>query len=170
MAADMREFASNGWLNIAGGCCGTTPAHIRAIADAVRGRAPHILSTVQRYTRFSGLEPLVLRPDEAVRFTFLPRGLRPTDVAATWKAGGQDILSDLRKRHIGYVLQTGGLLPYLTVGENIGTVPRLLGWDKARTAARVDELMTLFQLDPAQFRDRRTIRSEVSGFGPVHGR
>jgi hypothetical protein len=53
--------------------------------------------------------------------------LRPTDVAATWKAGGQDTLSDLRKRHIGYVLQTGGLLPYLTVGENIGLSRRLLG-------------------------------------------
>ena len=37
MSADLREFASNGWLNIAGGCCGSTPAHIRAIAEAVRG-------------------------------------------------------------------------------------------------------------------------------------
>ncbi|MBZ5662340.1 MAG: methionine synthase [Acidobacteriia bacterium] len=63
MAADLRDFASNGWLNIAGGCCGTTPAHIRAIADAVRGLAPHVLSKPERYTRFSGLEPLVLRPD-----------------------------------------------------------------------------------------------------------
>ena len=37
MAADLHDFASNGWLNIAGGCCGTTPAHIKAIAEAVRG-------------------------------------------------------------------------------------------------------------------------------------
>ena len=63
MAADLRDFASNGWLNIAGGCCGSTPAHIRAIADALRGLAPHVLSKPERYTRFSGLEPLVLRPD-----------------------------------------------------------------------------------------------------------
>jgi 5-methyltetrahydrofolate--homocysteine methyltransferase len=63
MSADMREFASNGWLNIAGGCCGTTPAHIQAIAEAVRGLKPHALSKPERYTRFSGLEPLVLRPD-----------------------------------------------------------------------------------------------------------
>jgi 5-methyltetrahydrofolate--homocysteine methyltransferase len=63
MAADLHDFASNGWLNIAGGCCGSTPAHIRAIADAVRGLAPHVLSKPERYTRFSGLEPLVLRPD-----------------------------------------------------------------------------------------------------------
>ena len=63
MAADLHDFASNGWLNIAGGCCGTTPAHIRAIAEAVRGLAPHVLAKPERYTRFSGLEPLVLRPD-----------------------------------------------------------------------------------------------------------
>jgi 5-methyltetrahydrofolate--homocysteine methyltransferase len=63
MSADMRDFASNGWLNIAGGCCGTTPAHIRAIAEAVRGIPPHVVSKQERYTRFSGLEPLVLRPD-----------------------------------------------------------------------------------------------------------
>ena len=63
MSADLREFALNGWLNIAGGCCGSTPAHIRAIAEAVRGVKPHVLSKPERYTRFSGLEPLVLRPD-----------------------------------------------------------------------------------------------------------
>jgi 5-methyltetrahydrofolate--homocysteine methyltransferase len=63
MSADMRDFAANGWLNIAGGCCGTTPAHIQAIAAAVRGIQPHELSKPQRYTRFSGLEPLVLRSD-----------------------------------------------------------------------------------------------------------
>jgi 5-methyltetrahydrofolate--homocysteine methyltransferase len=63
MAVDLRDFASNGWLNIAGGCCGTTPAHIRAIADAVRGLPPHVLCKPERYTRLSGLEPLVLRPD-----------------------------------------------------------------------------------------------------------
>jgi 5-methyltetrahydrofolate--homocysteine methyltransferase len=63
MSADMHDFASNGWLNIAGGCCGTTPAHIAAIAKAVRGLPPHVQSKPERYTRFSGLEPLVLRPD-----------------------------------------------------------------------------------------------------------
>ena len=39
MAELLREFAENGWLNIVGGCCGTTPDHIRAIAEAVRGPA-----------------------------------------------------------------------------------------------------------------------------------
>jgi 5-methyltetrahydrofolate--homocysteine methyltransferase len=63
MSADLHEFAANGWLNIAGGCCGTTPAHIKAIAEAVRALPPHLLSKPERYTRLSGLEPLVLRPD-----------------------------------------------------------------------------------------------------------
>ncbi|MGB6233050.1 MAG: methionine synthase [Candidatus Acidiferrales bacterium] len=63
MAADLRDFAANGWLNIAGGCCGSTPAHIRAIAAAVKGLKPHVLSKPEPYTRFSGLEPLVIRPD-----------------------------------------------------------------------------------------------------------
>ena len=63
MAADLKDFAASGWLNIVGGCCGSTPPHIRAIAEAVRGLAPHVLSQPERFTRLSGLEPLVLRPD-----------------------------------------------------------------------------------------------------------
>jgi len=58
------------------------------------------------------------------------------------------------RRRMGYVIQGHGLFPHRTVGQNIATVPKLLGWDRARTAARVDELLTLFQLDPAQYRDR----------------
>jgi 5-methyltetrahydrofolate--homocysteine methyltransferase len=63
MAEDLKSFASNGWLNIVGGCCGTTPAHIRAIAHAVRDIAPHIPQRPPPYTRLSGLEPLSLRPE-----------------------------------------------------------------------------------------------------------
>jgi 5-methyltetrahydrofolate--homocysteine methyltransferase len=63
MAADLRDFASNGWLNIVGGCCGTTPAHIRAIADAVRACPPRAPSTPEPFTRLSGLEPLTIRPE-----------------------------------------------------------------------------------------------------------
>jgi len=63
MAQMMREWAENGWLNIAGGCCGTTPEHIRAIAEAVRNCPPRIPPHVERYTRLSGTQPLVIRPD-----------------------------------------------------------------------------------------------------------
>src|SRR6058998_2254650 len=57
------EFARNGWLNIVGGCCGTTPEHIKAIADAVRGLKPRAIPRPEPYLRLSGLEPLTFRPD-----------------------------------------------------------------------------------------------------------
>ncbi|MGN7868057.1 ABC transporter ATP-binding protein [Paracoccus sp. 22332] len=60
----------------------------------------------------------------------------------------------LLRRRIGYAIQGHGLFPHRTVAQNIATVPRLLGWPRAQTAARVDELLDLFQLDPALFRDR----------------
>ncbi len=63
MAAILREFAESGFLNIVGGCCGTTPAHIKAIAEAVAGCAPRCLPTIAPYTRLSGLEPLTIRPE-----------------------------------------------------------------------------------------------------------
>jgi 5-methyltetrahydrofolate--homocysteine methyltransferase len=63
MAEELREFAAAGWLNLVGGCCGSTPEHIRAIAEAVRGLAPHVLSKPESYSRFSGLEALTIRPD-----------------------------------------------------------------------------------------------------------
>ena len=63
MAADLREFAANGWVNMVGGCCGSTPAHIRAIRQAVSGLPPRVPPTVEPYSRFSGLEPLVIRPE-----------------------------------------------------------------------------------------------------------
>ena len=58
------------------------------------------------------------------------------------------------RREIGYAIQQIGLFPHLTAGQNIATVPRLLGWDEARIRARVDELLELVSLDPAQTRDR----------------
>ncbi len=63
LAPQLREWAENGWLNIVGGCCGTTPSHITRIAEAVRGVKPHPLSTVEPYTRLSGLEAVTIRPD-----------------------------------------------------------------------------------------------------------
>ena len=61
---------------------------------------------------------------------------------------------DELRRHIGYVIQGAGLFPHFTVGDNIAIVPKLLKWDKDRIAARVDELLDLVSLDPAQYRDR----------------
>lgn len=70
---------------------------------------------------------MILRPNESDVFTFCPRPNDGThDIAAAWESAAVDQLSDLRSRHIGYVLQYGGLLPYLTVRENINLSRRLL--------------------------------------------
>ena len=58
------------------------------------------------------------------------------------------------RRDIGYAIQQIGLFPHLTVSDNIATVPRLLGWDKERIRARVDQLLELVSLDPHETRDR----------------
>ena len=63
LAPQLRDWAENGWLNVVGGCCGTTPAHIKLIAEAVRGLPPRPIPTVEPYTRLSGLEALTIRPD-----------------------------------------------------------------------------------------------------------
>lgn len=58
------------------------------------------------------------------------------------------------RRRIGYVIQHVGLFPHRTVAQNVGTVPGLLGWDRARTRARVEELLALVGLDPARYARR----------------
>ena len=80
MAQLVGEFADNGWLNIVGGCCGTTPDHIRAIAERVRDVAPHRKTAISNYTRLSGSRPLVVRPES----NFLMIGER-TNVAGSRK-------------------------------------------------------------------------------------
>jgi 5-methyltetrahydrofolate--homocysteine methyltransferase len=63
MAAEIGEWAENGWLNIVGGCCGTTPEHIKAIADAVSGNPPREVPEIPRKLRLSGLEATNIGPD-----------------------------------------------------------------------------------------------------------
>jgi osmoprotectant transport system ATP-binding protein len=89
------------------------------------------------------------------------RLIEPT--AGTISIGGQDIrdrsVTDLR-RSIGYVIQQVGLFPHRTIAQNIATVPRLLGWDKRRTATRVEELAALVGLDKSML---RRYPAELSG-------
>ncbi|MGN6517158.1 MAG: homocysteine S-methyltransferase family protein, partial [Rhizomicrobium sp.] len=63
MAALIGEFARSGLVNIVGGCCGTTPDHIKALGEAVRGIEPRAVPQKPRYMRLSGLEPFTLTPD-----------------------------------------------------------------------------------------------------------
>ncbi len=67
MASEMRvhieDFANSGFVNIVGGCCGTTPDHIRAMAEGVVGLKPRQKNKLKKQTRLSGLEPLIIRPE-----------------------------------------------------------------------------------------------------------
>lgn len=71
--------------------------------------------------------------------------------------GGQNVIdvevTELRRK-IGYAIQGHGLFPHRTVAQNIATVPQLLDWDSRRIAKRVEELLGLFNLDPATFADK----------------
>ncbi|MCY0990769.1 ATP-binding cassette domain-containing protein [Nannocystis sp. ILAH1] len=70
---------------------------------------------------------------------------------------GEDVRTlpgPLLRRRVGYVFQRLGLFPHMTVAENIGVTPSLLGWPRARIDARVDELLAMVELDPAEFRER----------------
>jgi osmoprotectant transport system ATP-binding protein len=71
--------------------------------------------------------------------------------------GGRSVLErrpDELRREIGYVIQQIGLFPHLTIAENVATVPKLLGWDRARIAGRTTELLELVGLDPGEMRGR----------------
>jgi osmoprotectant transport system ATP-binding protein len=71
--------------------------------------------------------------------------------------GGESVLKrdpTKLRREIGYVIQQIGLFPHLTVAENIATVPRLLGWDRERIDDRVQELLSLIGMDPAEIGPR----------------
>jgi osmoprotectant transport system ATP-binding protein len=83
------------------------------------------------------------------------RLIEPTSGRIT--IGGEDALSlnpDRLRRKVGYAIQQAGLFPHFTVAQNIAVVPGLLGWDRKRVNARVEEMMDLVGLDPKEFHDR----------------
>ncbi|MGX1804224.1 ABC transporter ATP-binding protein [Nocardia sp. NPDC055321] len=83
------------------------------------------------------------------------RLIEPSSGAIT--IDGRDVLGmnpDQLRRGIGYSIQQAGLFPHLSVAKNVATVPGLIGWDRRRVAARVDEMLDLVGLDPDTFRDR----------------
>jgi osmoprotectant transport system ATP-binding protein len=90
------------------------------------------------------------------------RMIEPTGGSIIYE--GEDVTdvdpNELRRR-IGYVIQQVGLFPHQTIAENIATVPKLLKWPKEKINARVDELLELIGMDPAEYRDRYP--SELSG-------
>mgnify|MGYP001028561325 CR=1 FL=1 len=91
---------------------------------------------------------LALRPDGAETFSFHPEHRGPTDLLGLWERRDLDGLGRLRGAHIGYVLQTGGLLSFLTARENIALSCRLLGRDPAGLVERLAERLGIgSQLD-----------------------
>ncbi|WAL65526.1 ATP-binding cassette domain-containing protein [Amycolatopsis cynarae] len=83
------------------------------------------------------------------------RLIEPTSGRIT--IGGEDALGlepDRLRRKIGYAIQQAGLFPHFTVAQNIAVVPGLLGWERKRIDDRVDEMLDLVGLDPAEFRNR----------------
>ena len=63
MASVVEDFMKEGWINIIGGCCGTTPLHIRKIAELSKSYRPRLIPEIKRYTRLSGLEALTITPE-----------------------------------------------------------------------------------------------------------
>jgi osmoprotectant transport system ATP-binding protein len=83
------------------------------------------------------------------------RIIEPTGGSIT--IDGEDVLSldqNTLRRRIGYVIQQIGLFPHMTIAENVSVVPKLLGWSKEKTAARVEELLSVVELDPKTFLNR----------------
>jgi osmoprotectant transport system ATP-binding protein len=84
--------------------------------------------------------------------------------AGTITLDGRDVRTlrpETLRRNIGYVIQSVGLFPHLSVAANIATVPELLRWDRSRIARRVEEMLTLVGMDPGLYRDRYP--SQLSG-------
>ena len=149
----------------------TTRADLSAIANAqggVRIELDQVTKTYPGQTA-SAVESfsMTVEPGELVMFVgpsgcgktttmkMVNRIIEPT--SGSIRIDGQDVLRldpDQLRRHIGYVIQQIGLFPHFTIAENIAVVPKLLGWSKARVAARVEELLHTVQLDPVQFADR----------------
>jgi len=87
------------------------------------------------------LAGLVLKPDSMGDFLFHPKDEAAINLGQIWHGGIERHLSAIRARHLGYILQTGGILPFLTVSENIRLSSRLLGgWDESLIAHLVDVL------------------------------
>ena len=91
-------------------------------------------------TTFIKLINRLLEPDEGEIFLF-GKSIRDQDPTTL-------------RRGIGYVIQQVGLFPHMTVAQNVATLPRILKWEKERTAERVDEMLRLVELDPEEYRDR----------------
>ena len=156
MAAVLGEFARDGLVNIVGGCCGTTPEHIRAIADAVAGLPPRVAGEPSGHLRLSGLEPFALTPEtnfvnvgERTNITGSPRfrtavlagdDAAAVAIAAQQVAGGAqmiDVNVDDGMLDVAQVM--GHFLNLLAVEPDIARVPVMVDssdWEVLETGLK----------------------------------
>ena len=143
-----------------------TAAAIRleAVTKRYRGQAEAAVDALTLDVRPRELLVMV-GPSGCGKTTTLRRINRLLDADEGWiTVDGEDTArldADSLRTRIGYVIQQVGLFPHMTVADNVATVPRVLGWDRARIARRVDDLLELLGLEPADFRDR--FPRELSG-------
>ena len=119
LAPQLREWAQNGWLNIVGGCCGTTPPHIKAIAEAVRGLLPRVPPKVEPCLRLSGLDALTIQGNAQSR-----TGVPPVSISIPQKSESGET-PDLRS--------TNASINFLNIGErtNVAGSPKFAQLIKA---------------------------------------
>lgn len=108
MAELLREYAANNWLNIVGGCCGTTPDYIREIAAVVKDFPPRVPPTVEKRLRLSGLEPLIVADGPDSRGGAQQRAsssdLRDEAAGGLPAASAEDALSGAVARGAGFIM------------------------------------------------------------------
>ena len=119
LAPQLKEWAQNGWLNIVGGCCGTTPPHIKAIADAVRDLPPRKVPVIEPCLRLSGLDALTIHRNTQSR-----TGVSPVSISISQKSESGET-PDLQS--------TNASINFLNIGErtNVAGSPKFAQLIKA---------------------------------------
>jgi osmoprotectant transport system ATP-binding protein len=139
--------------------------HFENVTYSINGSVHHTIVSGIRFSVDAGQTLLLLGRSGSGKTTLLRlinRLLVPTGGKVIVRGRPTTEWDPIRlRRSIGYVIQDAGLFPHFTVAENIALVPSLEKWDAARTTARVNELLTLVGLDPAEFAARKP--HELSG-------
>jgi 5-methyltetrahydrofolate--homocysteine methyltransferase len=129
LAPQLREWAQNGWLNIVGGCCGTTPPHIKAIAEAVKNLPPRKVPTIKPYLRLSGLDALTIRGNSESE----ARASRPQSLASRQRQEESDATPDSATGTVALPENTNVAQNFLNIGErtNVAGSPKFAQLIKA---------------------------------------